>query len=942
MGTAAWGQATGGVRGQVTDPSGAVVPNAEVSATGSAGQASTTRTDAHGAYQISGLAPGVYTLTAAARGFANFTQLGLTVTAGEAQKFDIPLDIQVEQQKVDVQSESSQVEVSPSNNASAIVLKGADLDALPDDPDELSQDLQALAGPSAGPNGGQIYIDGFTGGQLPPKSSIREIRINQNPFSAEYDKLGYGRIEIFTKPGTEKLHGQVSVEGNSSALNARNPFVSQTPSYYSTIYQGNIGGPINKKSSFFFDFQRRNINEVAIVNAVVLGSDPDLTPTPFNQSVPNPRTRTNVGTRFDYQISKNNTLTGRYQFYKDGQDNAGISGFTLPSAGYDSSSTEHTVQISDSQVIGTKAVNDLRFQYNRDNEHQTPLNSGPSIDVIGAFNGGGNGGGTDNDHTDRYELQNYTSLALGTHFLKFGGRLRATHEEDRSSAGFNGGFTFPSIEAYQAAQLALQGGDETAPGASQFSLTASALGGIPNVSATVVDAGLYVQDEWRVRPNITLSYGLRFETQNAIHDHADFAPRVAIAWGIGGGGKSAPKTVLRAGYGLFYDRFSEGNVLNANRLNGITQQQYIVSATEDAPIDFYPNVPAPDDLPPATVPTVYRISPRLHSPYVLQSAVSLERQLTKIANVSVSYLNTRGLHQFLDINVNAPLPGTPYSDGPRPDPSAGNIYQYSSGGIFKQNQLIANFNVRAGTKLTLFGFYSLNYVNSDTSGGFPTNQYNVSGDYGRASYDVRSRLFLGGTTGLPYGFRLSPFMVFDSGSPYNVTVGQDLNGDSLFNDRPALAVNPTGVCVSPTAACHYAVPTEPYAPIPINYLSGPKHVTLNLRLAKTFGFGPEKKQAAGAQGGGPGGGPGAFGQFGGRGGGGRGGPGGGFGGAASNRRYSLTLSINARNVFNHTNLGTPVGNLSSPLFGQSNGLAGGPFSSSASNRRVELQAMFSF
>ena len=149
------------------------------------------------------------------------------------------------------------------------MLSGKDLEALPDDPDELQADLEALAGPSAGPNGGQIYIDGFTAGQLPPKSSIREIRINQNPFSAEYDKLGYGRIEIFTKPGTDKFHGQFSVEGNSSGLNTRNPFLDAdaTQPYDSVIYMGNIGGPINKKASFFFNVQRRNIDEIAVVNA---------------------------------------------------------------------------------------------------------------------------------------------------------------------------------------------------------------------------------------------------------------------------------------------------------------------------------------------------------------------------------------------------------------------------------------------------------------------------------------------------------------------------------------------------------------------------------------------------------------------------------------------------------------------------------------------------
>jgi len=333
----------------------------------------------------------------------------------------------------------------------------------------------------------------------------------------------------------------------------------------------------------------------------------------------------------------------------------------------------------------------------------------------------------------------------------------------------------------------------------------------------------------------------------------------------------------------------------------------------------------------------------------MQSAVSLERQLTKVANVSVSYLNSRGVHQLISINANAPLPGTPFSNGPRPDPNAGNIYQYNSEGIFKQNQLITNFNIRAGAKLSLFGFYSLNFANGNTSGAssFPSNQYDLSADYGRSTFATRHRVFFGGTVGIPYGFRLSPFMIFTSGSPYNVTAGHDLSGDSLFNDRPAFATNASGACVLPTEACHYTVPTGPYQPVPINYLTGPARFTLNLRLAKTFGFGPEKAGADKSQRGasGPAGPPGGFGGGGGPRGGGGGyghGPGGGFDAGSSTRRYSVTFSVNARNVFNRVNLATPIGNLTSPLFGESNALAGGPFSSSASNRRIELQASFSF
>jgi hypothetical protein len=730
-------------------------------------------------------------------------------------------------------------------------------------------------------------------------------------------------------------------------MNSRNPFLGSAPQepYDSVIYQGNIGGPINKKASFFFSLQRRNIDEIAVVNATIL--DSNFQPTPFQASVPNPRTRTNLSPRLDYQLSANNTLTARYQYFHDTQNNAGIGQFSLPSTGYDTSSSENTLQISDTQILGTKAVNETRFEYQREGSQRTPLSTALSISVPQSFVGGGSGSGAQTDHQDHYELQNYTSLSLGKHFVKFGGRLRTTRETNASSAGFNGSYTFPDLATYANALEGLPGGIP-----SQFSLNATTSGNIPNVDATVVDAGLYVQDDWKVRPTFTLSGGLRFETQNAIHDHADVAPRLGFAWGIGGGGKSAPKTVLRGGFGLFYDRFGQDLVLNVNRNNGITQQQYLVSSPT-----FFPMIPPVGSLT-AQEQTIYKINPALHAPYIMQTAFSLERQVTKIANVTVSYLNARGVHQFVSLNINAPTPGTPGSSGLPPFPNQGPTYQYSSDGVFRQNQLITNFNIRAGAKLSLFGFYSLNYAKSDTSGAssFPSDQYDLGADYGRASFDTRHRLLVGGTIGLPHAFRLSPFMILNSGSPYNVTVGQDLNNDSLLNDRPGFAPNPSGTCVSLTQKCHYNLsPTASDALVPINYLTGPSNFTLNLRLAKTFGFGPEKGKSAdagvgaggspggmgggrGPSGGGPGGGgPGGGGGFG-RGGG--GGPGG--MGSGTNRRYSLTFSVNARNVLNKVNAATPVGNLGSNSFGHSVALAGGPFSSAAANRKIELQAMFSF
>ena len=964
-----WAQnATGIVHGTVTDPSGAAVTNATVTAVASDGQTKTTKTDRTGGYSLEGLTPGNYTLTVSVRGFAEFSKEDISVAAGESQLLNIPLAIAVEEEKINVtdQGASAAVDTNPMNNAGAIILSGKDLDALPDDPDELQTDLEALAGPSAGPNGGQIYIDGFTAGQLPPKSSIREIRINQNPFSAEFDKLGYGRIEIFTKPGSDKYHGQVSVMGNDSAFNSQNPFLVGTePPYHSVQYMGNIGGPLGKKASFFVDAQRRNIDEVAIINATVPNPslDPILTPNVpgctdptcrYSAAVPQPHTRTNISPRFDYQVSKNNTLTARYQYFRNTETNNNVGGLSLQDSGTNSTSTEHTFQISDTQVLSTKVINETRFQYLREDSSDVPVSTLPAVNVPGSFNAGGSSGGTTTDHQDHYELQNYTSMSLGNHFLKFGARLREIHDVSHAGEGFNGSWVFQDLVSYQQ-QLPFQ-----------FSLNAvpnATVSTIPTVTVDVVDAGLYIQDDWKVRPNLTLSYGLRFETQNAIHDHGDFAPRVAMAWGIGGGQKNSPKTVLRAGFGMFYDRFSESNVLQAERLNGFTQIQYIAqSPTPGAPIPgvTYPALPSPSQLQ-QTSPTIYQTDPRFRAPYILQSAASLERQITKIANVTVSYLNSRGFDQLLTRNINAPIPPAtnPNDSTVRPFGNLTNIYQYTSEGIFRQNQLIVQSNVRAGARLTLFGFYTLNSVHANTSGGFPSNQYNLDQDYGRTSYDIRHRVFVGGSISGPYGFRLSPFLLALSGTQYNVTIGQDLNGDSVNNDRPAFATDLTRKSVVFTR--FGAFDTAPNIGIagqtlvPINYLTGPTQFVLNLRLSKTFGFGREISSTSGPGTGGPGG-PGGLGGPGGPGGGHRGGGGGGggfgrgpgggmavlFGPGNTNRRYNLTFSVNARNVLNRENLAVPIGNLSSPNFARSVALSQGPFSSQAASRKLELQASFSF
>jgi Carboxypeptidase regulatory-like domain len=933
---------TGALQGQVFDPSGAVVAGAAAELISPSGKTLQATTGKDGVFEWKELAPGKYALQIAAKGFALYSNDNVEIAARQVKKLRVSLSIEVQQQKVQVSDQSTAVDTSPENNVGAIVISGQELDALPDDPDELQADLQALAGPSAGPNGGQFYIDGFTAGQLPPKSSIREIRINQNPFSAEYDKVGYGRVEIFTKPGTDKWHGRFAVTGNDSAFNSKNPYFSsssasspQYPGYYTVLYEGDLSGPLGKRASFFLSGEARNINTLSIVNAQTL--NPQFEVIPVSAAVSTPRTRDNFSGRVDYQVSKNNTLSARYQFFRNDETNNGIGGFTLPSQAYNSLDTEQTLQVSDMQIFGARTVNETRFQYIHDGSSDSPFSTDPSLIVAGAFNGGGSNLGNSTDTTNRYELQNYTSIQFLHHFLRFGGRLRGLTDDSASLAGFNGLYIFPSLQTYQ---MTLEGLEQ---GATQFQLTA----GSPSASVGQVDVGLFAEDDWRIRPTITLSYGLRFESQNEINDHADWAPRLGFAWAIGGG-KAPPKTVLRAGFGIFYDRFSSGYDLQAARQNGVVQTQYVYSNPT-----FFPGI-----NPPPTIPgTIYRVAPNIHAPYTIETAVTLERQLAKSVNLSLTYLHSQGGDQLYLNNINTPLPGTyiyPYysssTPGARPNPNYGNIYEYESGGIYRQNQFFAQTNVRAGARLLLFAFYTLNYANSDTSAGasFPSNPFNLMQDYGRASFDVRNRFFLGGNIALPWGVSLSPFLFASSGSPYNITLSQDLIGSSQFNQRPAFATslsNPANVVTVPGFGSFDTVPQPGEALVPVNALTGPGRFSLNFRLSKSFGFGGRESGNGGEGnyeerghhhgGGNPYGGHVHFDRRG-----------------AGDERYTVTFSIFAHNVMNNVNPATPGAVLNPPtltspasyssFFGVPNALAGGPFSSAAGNRLLYLQMAFSF
>ncbi len=869
--------------------SGAVIPNAAVTITDQEGRKTTTKTSEGGTYIFRGVAPGIYSVTVDFGGMQQSNAILVNAAAGQPAVGNVTMTVRSQKQEVTVTDSSGYpVTKEAANNASALVLKQQDLDALPDDPDDLQADLEALAGPSAGPGGNQIFVDGFTGGRMPPKSSIREIRINSNPFSAEYDKLGYGRIEIFTKPGTDKFHGQGYYGISDGVFNSRNPFLTTSPPFKTQHYGGNVSGPLGAKASFFIDVDRRDIDDNGIINATIPSAS-FLTSQAFKSYYSTPQRRTTVSPRVDYQLSPNNTLSFRYSYLENDQLMTGIDAFnlpttnigdiTFPSSGYSQSATEHLVQLVDTAVLSPRILNETHFQYARDWEGQASESTAPQLNVGNSFISGGSGYsssqyGSSYDLQNQYELQNYTSVTSGAHVMKFGLRIRADALDDYSVKNFNGAYTFQgnsqlsSIEQYLTTMQLLKEGytsqQVTAMGYGPSLFTMSA--GKPFIGFSQLDFGPFMQDDWRVKPNLTLSMGLRWEAQTNISDKNDWAPRVGIAWAPGAGGNSKAKTVIRAGWGTFYDRFQALNVLNAYRFNGENQVNYVVY-NPTSYNESFSTVPAASELVAENTEQRYEIDSHLKAPRVMQTVVAVERQLFSHTTLSVNFMNSRGVHELRTDDINAPLPGTYTGPGTgiRPYGNVGDIYLYESSGIFKQTQLITSLNTMIAGSVTLFGRYVYGQAHSDTDGltTMPANPYDFSSEYGRSSLDMRHMVFIGGSLLAPWGIRLSPFFVAHSGIPFNITTGTDLygTGSSTPTARPSIVSGP-GPNVYLTPYGYLDVdPQAGQTLIERNAGNGPDFIELNLRLSKTWGFGTTKFQgpsggATSRQGGPPGGGPG--------------------------------------------------------------------------------------
>ena len=504
-------------------------------------------------------------------------------------------------------------------------------------------------------------------------------------------------------------------------------------------------------------------------------------------------------------------------------------------------------------------------------------------------------------------------------------------------------------------------------GVTQFSIAS----GNPEASVSQTDLGAFIQDEWRVRPNLTFTAGLRYERQTNISSNYNFAPRLFFAWAPGGtnvGGlpgapasSSSPKMVIRGGMGVFYDRFGERGTLFANRFNGVNQLDFRVANPTTLDMSTFAfdgtvtNVPTAESLAQFASPQIVRrIAPDFQSPTFVMTAINFERQLPSKFTLFLVGFNYRGKHLLRVRNINAPLPGTYDPEHPdnsiRPFGNIGDIYYYESSARFNDYRFFGGVRRQMTKGFSVFAHFGTGKGKTDTdcifgsiSNCFPADTYDLAPEYSRVSFIPSANFFVGGTLILPkLKVNLNPFIVYSSGRPFNIVTGRDTNGDGVFTERPAFATAQTDPeDLRQTRFGDFDLGPEPGQElIPRNFGIGPSFFSVNLGISRSIAFGNVPAPAAAAAkpaGAAPGGGAAPAQPAGAR-------P---AGGPTPEKKYTLTFSVNIQNLFNNVNLSQPIGNLSSDRFGESFSTAGsfgfGPGGSAAAgNRRIQLQVRFGF
>jgi hypothetical protein len=743
------------VSGTVADQTGAVLPSAQVELRSPAGQVlQTATTDTDGQFRFPAVANGRYTLVATFEGFQpTTTQVTVTNRAPSAIRMTMPLAGIT--QEVTVGNAASDVRTDALSNLDSSTVDRNALENLPIFNDDVVGTMSRFLDSSAiGTNGVMLIVNGVEVNSLTlPASAIQQIKINQDPYAPEYRQPGRGRIEIVTKPGSQNYSGTGSFLFRDSSLDARNAFAVTKPPEQRRIADAFLGGPIRHSENNAFTLAVKGDSEdtqSAIVAQDVAG--------PVRANVATPYLRGLVSGTLTHQQGKNNTMVLTASYDQESQRNTNIGGTTLASAALNWRSIEQDTVYNQQTIITPKLLNQVRLMVGNEYEYWESVTAAPKIIVLDAFTGGG--AQSDRSRTEHhFTLNDIVSWSAGRHAVKAGFQIpdwsRRRFDDNTNTAGT---FYFSNLADYTAAR--------------PYSFIQQAGNGHVVFLEKVL--GAFAQDEIRVRPNLTLALGVRYDWQNYFHDNNNVAPRASIAFSPSESGR----TVVRAGVGVFYDRSGPGPIQDALKYDGTHLLRYVVNDPG------YPS-PFPPGATLAAQPlSIVRLAPNVVIPSWLQFSVALERQLRKGTSASVTYTGVRGYDQFLSRDVNAPPPPLYLS---RPDPVYGVVREIESGAISRNDSVQFTLKGQLAPRTSGSIQYSLTKAMNNSSGvnWMPPNSYDMSLEYSRIDNDQRHRFDLIGTFNQGSWANLGVALALYSGRPYSILTGFDDFNTGTANARPA-------------------------------------------------------------------------------------------------------------------------------------------------------------
>ena len=832
----------GTLRIVVKDPSGAVIPNATVTVSGAEPATQglvipDVQSDAQGVATAANLPTGRYAVSATFPGFEQRTLSDVRVRAGDNRR-DIVLPIEKVSESVAVGRDPATSASDPKSDRFSNVLSRDQIEALPDDPDEMEKVLKEMAGPGA-----TLRVDGFRGGKLPPKSQIRSIRFSQAMFAAENHSAGHSFVDISTQPGLGPLRGSMDFSFRDESLNARNAFQPVKGPEQTQQYNMNLSGTLLKdKTSFSLAMTGASMYDSA--NVYAAGPSRGVA-----APIRRPADRLNFNLRVDHALNRSHTLRGSFQRNGSDAENLGVGAYDLPDRAFSRSASESLLRFSESGPLSKLWFAESRLQVRRvDNQNSSDFERA-TVRVLDAFTAGGAqmAGGRE---TTEVEYATDIDFARRGHSMRMGTLVEGGWYRSDNLTNYLGTFTFASLDDYSAGRP------------SNFTQRV----GNPLVSYQNWQAGLYYQDDWRVKKNLTLSFGVRQELQTHLDDRWNFNPRLGVTWSPFKSGK----TTIRAGGGWFSDWLESDVYEQTLRVDG-TRQQDLIVLNPGYP-DPFSGGAAQEILPTSK----YLLADNLVMPRRLVGLFAVTQQLSPLFSVNASYSHTNGEDRFRGRNINAPIGGV------RPDVALGTVTQVESTARLQNDQMSVGLNVNIPRSRTfVFANYAYNNQRNDADTAFslPADSYDLAAEWGRASGIPRHIASAVLNTNLTRSIRFGVSTAARSGAPYTITTGRDDNGDTVFNDRPA--------------------------GIGRNTVTGAANWDVAARLTYSFGFG-QRPQSTGPQGqmimiragGGAGDLLGAM-------------PGSG----ADNKRIRLELFIAASNVFNTVNPMGYSGVMTSPFFG---------------------------